>query len=272
MKLTFLQASQFLSMSMFLANLPATATVIPTSITIDHSLQFGPNFSGATWQSNVTITLDAISSGTKDFDLSFWPDNYGLTFFSTGGVTIDQTTAPAGTSSRTVHVMANGTGTFGFHETAGPEADPSSGDPLLVYTSLTTNRQILDFGAPSGGYSTHLDPGITWTTTTSMPGDWSASGVDSGNHYLFVFDPLWTVTSDFVFDPSTNQTLFSLVNTNYPGANSGDNGPYPDFALIGTAVPEQSEAVLVVIGCCAIYALRRMTSTGQPSPSRLRVI
>ncbi len=86
-----------------------------------------------------------------------------------------------------------------------------------------------------------------------MPGDWSSPFVDSshevqGQHALFGYDPEWTVTSDFVFNAATNQTVFSLDNPNYAGADSSHDGPYPGFALVGPVVPEPSPLMLSGVG------------------------
>jgi hypothetical protein len=63
------------------------------------------------------------SSGTKEFDLSFWPHNNGLTFFSTGDVSLNLVSSRAMTSYAVLQVTATGGGTFGVHETAGHDLD-----------------------------------------------------------------------------------------------------------------------------------------------------
>ena len=95
------------------------ADVIETGVNIDHQLNFtDPYFADATWSTTLTITLAPTSSGSRDFSMLFYPYNNGLTFFSTGSVTIDQTSRPSETASAIVHVSVNGGGTFGFRESA----------------------------------------------------------------------------------------------------------------------------------------------------------
>jgi hypothetical protein len=111
-------------------------------------------------------------SGSQDFQFDLYPDNEGLTFFATGGVRVDQTRAPAGTASVTLHVTATGAGTFGLHELAPPfysagGFDDSSFDPLQIYTSAVTGRKVLFFQAPSGS-NLNIQAGVTWRTTVTM--------------------------------------------------------------------------------------------------------
>lgn len=237
---------------------PINADVIYTGIDINEQLNFtDPYFADATWTATLTLTIAPGSSGSKDFDLLFYPYNYGLTFFSTGDVTLDKTSAPPQTPETTLHVTANGGGTFGFRESGGwVEGVPGAIGTMFLFTSSLTGRRDMEYVAPSGGYSLHLDPGITWRTTVSMPGDWSAtsSGNVQGTHYLFGYDPDWSLTSDFVYNPATNQTVLSLFNPNYAGADSEHDGPYPDFALVGPVVPEPAEVALSAVGLTIIAA------------------
>lgn len=227
------------------------ADLVTSAFEVDTQLNFAkPDFSDASFTSTLTFNIAPGSTGTKEFDLLFWPNNEGLMFSSTGGVGLNIASAAANTASEALQVTATGAGTFSIRETANHDDDFQSGNPLVVYPSSNTGRAILDFLAPSGGYSTHLDPGINWTTTISMPGDWSQSsaGTIQGTHYLFGYDPAWTLTNDFTFDAATDQTLFKLVNNNYAGANSADDGPYPEFALVGPVVPEPKTQLLLATG------------------------
>jgi hypothetical protein len=225
-----------------------------TEVDLLHELNFStPYFANASWYNTLTLTIAPGSSGSQYFHFDLYPDNQGLTFFATGAVSIDQTAAPPGTASVTLHVTANGAGTFGLHELAPPYY--SSGDyvftpdPLEVYTDTATGRRELDFVAPSGS-NLNIDAGTTWRTTVSMPGDWSSSSSGNvyGTHVLEGYDPLWTVTSNFVYNRATNQTVFSLVNTNYPGVGTYDDGPYPEFYLVGQAAPEPGQIGLASVG------------------------
>jgi hypothetical protein len=62
-----------------------------------------------------------------------------------------------------------------------------------------------------------------------MPGDWS-SQVPAHDR------------------PVADQTLLKLVNTNYAGTNSADDGPYPEVALVGSEVPEPNANLLLCDG------------------------
>lgn len=130
------------------ATFPIQADVITTGVDVNHQLNFtNPFFADAIWSTTLTIAIAPGSSGSKAFNLLFYPDHYGLTFFSTGGVAIDQTTAPPQTSAITIHLTATGGGTFGFHESAGwQELGPDAIDPLVLFTSARTGRRDLDFG------------------------------------------------------------------------------------------------------------------------------
>ncbi len=96
------------------------ADAIINAFQADHQVQFTQrDFSDAQWSSTLTISVASGSSGTLDFPMLFWPGNFGLTLSSSAGVTLDQTSLPAGTASDTLHVTATGAGFFRVHETAG---------------------------------------------------------------------------------------------------------------------------------------------------------
>src|SRR5581483_9464014 len=132
------------------------AGIAYTEVDLLHQLTFNtPYFTDASWYNTLTLEVAPSSSGSQDFHFTLYPDNEGLTFFATGGVHVDQTSAPAGTASVTLHVTATGAGTFGLHELAPPfysadGFDQSTLDPLQVYTSAKTGRKVLFFQAPSG--------------------------------------------------------------------------------------------------------------------------
>jgi hypothetical protein len=224
--------------------------VIISAFQVDHQIEFAqPDFSDAHWSATLTISVAASSSGSIDFPVHFWPENYGLRFSSSGGVTLDQTGAPAGTASDTLHVTASGSGTFQVHETAGP-GTLQSGDPLALFTYPLTGRHDLLFQAPASSATLTLPAGIPWTTNIFIAGNWSqASGGNvQGSHVLLYVDPFWSIRNDFVYDPTTDQTLLSVYNPSYlqGGATSQDDGPYPTFFLVGP-VPEPSTFALTAL-------------------------
>ena len=234
--------------------------VIISAFQADHQIDFTkPDFSDAHWASTLTFTVGAGSSGSIDFPLQFWPQNYGLTFTSSGGVTLDQASAPAGTPSDTLHVTANGAGAFQVHETAGA-GSLDSGDPLALFTSTITGRQDLLFQAPSSSSTLTVPAGISWTTNIRIGGDWSeaSDGDVQGTHKLLYLDPFWTIQSDFVYLPSSNQTLLSVYNPSYleGGATALDDGPYSTFGLVGST-PEPDSMGLCATAIVALLALAR---------------
>ena len=161
--------------------------------------------------------------------------------------------APPGAEEITTTVTATGAGTYGFYEPVPVYNGRLSGldyfpSPLarFPYNGFST----LEIYSPSSGL---LDAGGTWITNIYLPGNWSRAGNadQTGTHLLIDFDPLWVITNDFVYDPATNRTLFSVVNTNYPGPDSYDNGPYPVILLTGPAVPEPGSIGLFGVGSLA---------------------
>lgn len=250
------------------------ANITYTEVDVLHQLNFQtPYFNGASWYNTLTFTVAPGSSGSQDFHFDLYPDNEGLTFFGTGDVSVDQTSAPPKTGSVTLHVTATGAGTFGIHELAPPfysadGFDLSSTDPLQIYTSTITGRKVLFFQGPAGA-NLNAPAGITWRTTVDIPGDWSlaTTGNDYGGHLFGYYNPLWTVTSDFVYNSATNQTVLSLVNSNYPGAGATfpDDGPYPTFYLAGQVAPEpaqMSSLGLLILGGLLVWR-RRSPSTSE---------
>ncbi len=244
--------------------------VIIDGFQADHHIQFAqPDFSDAHWSSTLTISVAASSRGSIDFPMHFWPENYGLTFSSSGGVRLDQSGAPAGTAADTLQVTANGAGFFQVHETAGP-GTLDSGDPLALFTSTLTGRQDLLFQAPSSSSTVELPAGIPWTTNVFINGDWSraSAGNVQGTHVLLYVDPFWSIQSDFVHNAATDQTLLSVYNLSYleGGSTSKDDGPYPTFGLIGP-VPEPGTLALATIFFLGIglAGLRRSKSISRRS-------
>jgi hypothetical protein len=235
----------------------AHADVITSAFQVDHSVQFATtDFLDAHWASTLTFTIAPNSSGTTDFPLLFWPGNFGITFSSSGKVTLDRSSLPAGTGSDTLKVTASGAGTFQVHETAGP-GTLDSGDPLALFVSMITGRQDLLFQAPSSGETIKLPAGIPWTTNIHISGDWSqaSDGDVQGTHKLLFLSPLWTITHDFTYDPLTEQTLLSVFNPSYPGSDAGfpNDGPYPTFGLVGPeAVPEPAAFFITSIGLALV--------------------
>ncbi len=215
------------------------ASIFTVQREITYDVHFsGPDFANASADVRNTYTVGPGSSGTASQTAFYPPYNQGITFFATGGVSVTPGSVPAGTTAVTNMLSVTGPGTYGFDETVLPA---SSYLDLGVLSSLAVYPYYgvpnLELYSPSNGL---LDPGGTWITNVYFPGDWSqaSAGDVPGTHALFYLDPLWSISSDFVYNPVINKTLFSAINMNYPGELSYDNGPYPDIVLVGSAVPE----------------------------------
>ena len=243
----------------------AHADIFTTTRTVDYSITFSDAATFLDAFANVTNT-EVIGPGSFGTDTEmggYSALNTGITFFATGAVSISPAGAPPGTSEITTTVTATGAGTYGFHEAvpvyngrlAGLNYFPG---PLARFPY--NGSSTLEIFSPSDSF---LDPGGTFATNIYLPGDWSKAGNadQTGTHLLYSLDPLWTITNDFVYDPATNRTLFSIVNTNYPGADSDDPGPYPVILLTGAAVPEPGSIGLLGVGALAVagwYLKKRM--------------
>lgn len=230
----------------------ARAGIITSARTINYQVTFSDRATFADAFATVTNT-ETIAPGSFGIDTEeggYAALNTGLTFFASGGVSVSPLSAPAGTSDLTTTINVTGAGTYGFVE---PVPVYNGHLSAVTYFPSPLARfpyngfYTLELLSPSNGL---LDPGGTWTTAFSLPGDWSAAGnADAtGTHLLYDLDPLWTVTSDFVYDSATNTTLFAVTNTDYPGVDSYDNGPYPVVLLTGAPVPEPGAATLLGLG------------------------
>ncbi len=112
-------------------------------------------------------------------------------------ITMDVTTpsGAGGTRRYEFDVPALGTGPNCFVE----EFD---GHPTLRWTSN------------AGGGLT----GIPYQYTFSIPGDWSASGTQPGQHELLNVNPAWTIDQDFVYDARLDVTRLVIHQDPYVGA------------------------------------------------------
>jgi hypothetical protein len=228
------------------------ADIITTSRTINYDLTLGDisSFTDAFASVVNTEVIAAGSHGTDTQEAGYASLNTGISFFATGGVSITPTNAPAGQSDITTMITVTGAGTYGFKEPVPVYSGKLSAldyfpSPLARFPYNGSN--VLEIFSPSNGL---LDPGGTWITNISIPGDWSqaSDGDVPHTHFLYDLDPLWNITSDFVYDPALNRTLFSVENDNYPGVDSYDNGPYPVVLLVGSQAPEPASVGMLTVG------------------------
>ncbi len=245
----------------------ARADILTTARTVDYNITFSDSARFTDAFANVTNTevIAPGSSGTDTQTGGYASLNTGISFFATGGVSVKPLSASPGTQYITTTIDVTGAGTYGFHEPVPVYDGRLSGlsyfpSPLarFGYQGFYT----LEIFSPSNAF---LDAGGTWITNISLPGDWSKDGnADAtGTHLLYSLDPLWTVTSDFVYDSVSNRTLFSVKNTNFPGPDSYDNGPYPVILLTGAPVPEPASLGLIGIGgLAATLVFRRRRRVG----------
>lgn len=227
------------------------ADILTTARTIDYNITFSDNAMFTDASANVvnTYTVAPGSSGTDTETGGYATLNTGISFFATGGVSINPLSAPPLTGEVTTTINVTGAGTYGFRESA-PVFNGRLSSVSYFPSSLArfdyNGFYTLEIFSPSNAF---LDAGGIWVTSISLPGDWSKGGnADaSGTHLLYDLDPLWTITSNFVYDPIDNRTLFTVENSNYPGPDSYDNGPYPVILLTGSQVPEPGSVGL--FGC-----------------------
>src|SRR4051794_1110791 len=97
--------------------MPANGSLILTDRLVEYFVHFNGNtFQGAYADIRSTTTVDPASTGTLTSAGGYPPANQGITYFATGNVSITPASAPAGTTSVTTTVTANGGGTYGFEE------------------------------------------------------------------------------------------------------------------------------------------------------------
>jgi hypothetical protein len=91
-----------------------------------------------------------------------------------------------------------------------------------------------------------MEPGGAFGVTVALPGDWSTTGSDRGNHQLLNINPAWIIDQNFVLDAGV--TTFTAHTDFYDGSNPVDL----EFRLIGAPIPEPSQYVLLLAGIAAV--------------------
>lgn len=151
---------------------------------------------------------------------------------------------------------SGGIGRFGWKYTTPVATDPNAGftESLIV----RSNNGSWDLVFVDAEYTS----GALQTTTAfelaiAISGNWSSLGAGANQTELLQIKPGYTIVNNFVYNPTSNQTLFRAVSNNWDGSP----GAGLSFVLHGSgqaaAVPEPTTVLGAFLGGLGLYTLRR---------------
>lgn len=179
-----------------------------------------------------------------NWSYAVYPGYSNLSLLQSGGVNNTLVTANGGTIISQVSGSGGAAGSFGI------QYDYSAGDYAPLTVGRSGDTATLTF---YGGGAVNGPDGFTSTVNVILPGDWSTSGIGTGDHEFLGVAPGFSLTNDFVYNSSANTTLVSVYNPDYLGGGTG-----LDFILFGGAVPEPATWAMLLVGVAMIgFAARR---------------
>ena len=235
-----------------LAPAVAYATLLQTQRDTSFTLNFGPDFSQAqmTYSNSMTVT------GTGSFGTSL-----GFNYVPVPGSFVLTGDAQLGSGSLANPLPSslplNVTGDWRFsYQTLATPVGPSTNEQNHLVTLPFQGFDALDLVANPFGF---LDPGGTFNVSVVIPGNFSASGAVAGGHELVNINPAFSITNNFVYNASTNTTLFSATDSNW-------QSPAVDlklglFETPTSSVPEPASGVLFGAGLLGmLWVMRKRRS------------
>src|SRR5579862_6562371 len=188
------------------------------------SITFSGLSFGGTYLTGDIYQLWSGAAGSSDYEGFAVPTGYNTPYWvgdSNVGVVID-TESPGSIWG----TMTSLTGQDGWSD-LGIEGPANDSD--FLYTFIANGQWALQLNQNSILGVNDGDP-FYWNLT--LPGNWSVEGTGPGEYELLSYNADWTITNDFVYDPITNTTLFSLAMPSYDGSGVGVS-----LQLNGTAAP-----------------------------------
>ncbi|MDX2231792.1 MAG: PEP-CTERM sorting domain-containing protein [Leptolyngbyaceae cyanobacterium bins.349] len=222
------------------------------SSTADFNITFtDPTFADA----NIAYTqfggLQGLPGDSLDFRVRLLPSAQNYAFAANGNIT-SQLVAQVGTVY-TYNLVSTG----GLSEYQYRYDIPIATTPGLRF--LEDNRWKLEF-ALNPVASDFAFQNTIFNLSVLISGNWSTLGTNPGQVEFLGINPNYAIANFFVYNPQTDQTLFSINSSNWDGtsANVGFilNGPSDD----ATAVPEPATLIGVALAGAGLSVLKAKQS------------
>lgn len=235
-----------------LAPAMAYANLLQTQRDTSFTLHFGRDFSQAqmTYSNSMTVTGAGSFGTTLSFNYVPVPASFALT----GDAQPYGGSVPNPLPSL---LPLNVTGNWGFsYQTLATPFGPSTNEQNHLVTLPFQGFDALGLIANPSGF---LDPGGTFNVSVVIPGNFSASGAVAGGHYFFNINPAFSITNNFVYNASTNTTLFSATDSNWQSPAVGL--AFGLFETPASSVPEPASSVLFGAGLLGmLWVMRKRRS------------
>ncbi len=221
-------------------------------------ITFPSGLDSATTQYDVTTVMPSGGGDYLGSTLNLKTGAYGMFFSTTGTVGTTFTVPPAGTASEVGNITNGGSGgtfKFGYATNNGPDFTTS-----WTMSTIANGFHVVAFGGVgSQGFggcgSNFLSVGGTFTCEVEIKGDWTI-GNHPGGVYLTNLAAGYSVTTDFAY----NGNYTTVAVTSGVGGYNNIN-PALGLNLVGSAVPEPSTWVMLLLGFSGLGLMYRRTKT-----------
>ena len=202
---------------------------------------------------NFTADYAGNNGDTSDTTLNVKTGAQNINVFPSGDVSLtnlvyDNPNTGIG-ATYTLNMGPSGTGsvTSQYSVAAGSDFTQS-----WIVPGVSAGLNTLEF--QGDGSESNYNSGYTFTVNIALSGNWTTIGTSTGDiQFLGTLTPGWSMTG-FSYDSGTSTTNLVYQTTNYQDGTSAGI----DFLLYGSAVPEPSSGVLLLIASClgVVPALR----------------
>ena len=226
---------------------PAYALSLVTS-TADFEITFTDlTFADATIAYTQIGQLQGVAGDAMNFEVSTLPTAQNYTFATSGRVT-SELTAQVANLYRYQLVSTGGTSEYRYRYSIPIASDANS-------RFLQDDGWKLGFGFnPIASQFSFQN--TVFTLAVLISGNWSSQGTNPGQVQFLGMNPNYTLNNNFVYNPQTNQTLFSISSNNWDGTSADVGFILNGQGAAAAAVPEPTTMLGVGLGAIALSALR----------------
>jgi hypothetical protein len=223
------------------------------SKTSNYNVSFSDStFGDAAASVSGTYVFSAQTAFSEEFETSVARNAKSVAFDDSGGLTYAARKINPGAYRGTL-ADDGAAGTIGFdYSTAATDA----GHTPLKFGRFGSLATLTVLARAGGSGPTNYDN----TISVILPGNWSVSGMSTGDHKYLGVSSGFTLTQNFVYNAAANTTSVSAFDPDYHGGEVATLG----FTLYGAGVPEAATWMLMLLGVAGLGATLRARRRSAP--------